>query len=55
MNFSVEKIGAILLAVIVLVAVILFILSGVGTQSSVLNETSQNIISNLTESVENAR
>lgn len=55
MDLPIERLGLIILAVLVAVGVILFITSGVGTQTTALNETSQNIISNLTEAVEGAR
>ncbi|MBD3312745.1 hypothetical protein GF352_04815 [archaeon] len=55
MEFPIQKLGIIVLAVLVLIAVILLVTTGISGQSGALNETSQSVISNLTESVENVR
>jgi len=55
MEFPIEKLGVIILAVLILVAIVIFVVVGVSGQTTTLNQTSQNIISNLTEAVESVR
>lgn len=55
MEFPIKEVGVIVLAVIVALAIILFILSGIGTQTTTFKDTSDWVLSNLTEQAEQAK
>lgn len=55
MDLTIQNLGIMILAVLVAVAVIILVVSGVGEQSNALNTTTGTVISNLTGLVDKAR
>ncbi len=54
-SMSIESLGKLVLVVLILVAVLIFIISGISNQTSSFNQTSSNIIGNLSGKAESAR
>ncbi len=48
MNISIETLGKLVIAVLIAIAVLFFIISGISSQMGAYNQTSSSIIGNIT-------
>ena len=55
MNWTIETLGKLVLIVLIAVAIIIFIIMGITGQMGAFNQTSQNILENISQRAEESK